>query len=260
MPGRALKRARPAVDTALSVRARTQSRGPGGPTSPAGRDGGRLRGALVPLLREHGFTLVEEMVALVILALLFTAFSTLITSGLNDSAQVTNDSVLQEQVRFTLDELTSELRQAFPASSTAGSEFATTSGQLSPTSLTFYTPDETFSDSTIAGQTGFHLNEVSYQLSAGNLERALATSTNTCSPSTTVTCGGTWSFPALGGAVTRVGSIVNSNIFTYYTDSNPPTQTTSPANAATVVVTLTVAPGSGQQFTYSDSATLRVPS
>ena len=182
---------------------------------------------------------------MVVMTLLFAAFATLLESTLNASARITDASVLQTEVRSTLDELTAQLRQATPPSTSATSAFVASGGVMSPTSLTFYSPDETYS---AAEPTSYQLSEISYQLSGGNLERAFATSTNSTGPP--------WTLPALGSWVTEVGSITNSNIFTYYTASGA--QTTNPANVTSVVITLTVQPSNGQSFTYSDKATLRL--
>lgn len=225
------------------MRLRPAIRGHDAPSqAPARRAGARGR-ALVR--GSEGFTLIEMLVALVVLALLFTAFATLIESTLNASARITDESILQTEVRATVDGLTEALRQAYPPSATATSAFVTSGGVTSPTTLTFYSPDEAYSAS---APTSFQLNEISYQLSGGNLQRAIATSSNSTGPP--------WTMPALGSWVTEVGSITNSNIFTYYDSTGA--VTTNPAKVASVVVTLTVQPTVGQSFTYADQATLRV--
>lgn len=193
-----------------------------------------------------GFTLIELLVALVVMTLLFAAFATLIESTLNASARITDESVLQTQVRSTVDALTDALRDAYPPSTSATSAFVTSGGVTSPTSLTFYAPAETYSAST---PTSFPLSEFSYQLSGGNFQRAFATSTNSGGPP--------WTMPALSSWVTEFGGVTNSSVFTYYTSTGA--VTTNPANVASVVVTLTVRPSVGESFTYSNEATLRVP-
>ena len=120
---------------------------------------------------------------------------------------------------------------------------------MSPTSITFYAPD----GSLHRGRTRrtFHLREISYRLSGGNLQR---TSVGQLERRTARRgrC------PALGSWVTLLGGISSSTIFKYYDGSQPPALTTNPAAVRTVsCVTLTVPGHDAPQFSYSSSATLR---
>ncbi len=196
---------------------------------------------------ESGFTLIEMLVTMFIIGIVFAAFGLVISTTVTHSALITNESVVQNQVRTALDQLTEDLREATTAAAGATSPFVTAGGVMSPTSITFYAPDSTYST---ANPTAYHLREISYQLSAGNFQRSSAVSSNLSGPP--------WTIPALGSWVTLIGAVVNSAVFTYYDGSQPPVVTTDPAAVRTVVMTVTVSvPGTPHQFSYSDTATLR---
>jgi prepilin-type N-terminal cleavage/methylation domain-containing protein len=200
------------------------------------------------LAREDGFTMIELLVSITLLGVLFAAFSLVLGSTMTQSRDITNQSVLQVQARAAVDELTRDLRQAIPPDTTATSPFVTAS-TMSPTSITFYSPDRLY---TAGSPTSYHLNEISYQLSNGDFQRAFATSSDTD--------GAPWTIPALGSWVTRIGSVVNTDVFTYYDASGALCSNCAPASVRTVVVKLTISDptGHGRTYTYSSSATLRV--
>ena len=196
---------------------------------------------------EAGFTLIELLVTMFIVGIVFAAFGLVISTTVRHTALITNESVTEHQVRTALNQLTEDIREATVASSSATSPFVTAAGVMSPTSLTFYAPDNTY---TTADQTDYHLREISYQLAGGELQRTSVASSNEAGPP--------WTIPALGSFVNVVDHVVSSTVFTYYDGSQPPAQTTDPAAVRTVVVTVKVSvPGSTSQFSYSDSATLR---
>ena len=209
------------------------------------------RRAYAVLRRQDGFTAIEMLVSMVLTGFVFAAFSLVIGSTLTHSAQITSESVAQTQARAAIAQFSKDLRQAFPPSTTATSSFVTTAGVMSPTSITFYSPDGTYSAGSPAT---FHLRQISYRLTGGALQRSSAVASNTNGPP--------WTIPALGSWVPQLNGIVNTDIFTYYDGSNPPVQTTNPAAVRTAVIKVTVAPvpDQGKQSTYSDSATLRVTS
>ncbi|HEX4518168.1 MAG TPA: type II secretion system protein [Gaiellaceae bacterium] len=196
---------------------------------------------------QDGFTLIEMLVTMFIVGIVFAAFGLVISTTVRHTALITNESVTQHQVRTALDQMTEDLREATVASTSATSPFVTTANVMSPTTLTFYAPDGTFST---ADQTDYHLREISYQLSGGELERTSAASSNVAGPP--------WTIPTLGGWVPLLDNVASSAVFTYYDGSQPPQVTTNPAAVRTVVATVTVSvPGTTHQFSYSDSATLR---
>jgi prepilin-type N-terminal cleavage/methylation domain-containing protein len=200
-----------------------------------------------PARGEDGFTLIEIIVTMTLLAFVFATFSIVIASTVKHSAVITNESVLQTELRDTVNQFTKDLREATTHDPSDTSPFVSTDGTMSSTELTFYAPDSTY----IAGSpSSYHLREISYQLSDGNFQRASSVSSNLSGPP--------WTIPALPDYVTQLGGVVNSVAFTYYDGSNPPVTTTDPAAVRTVVVTLTVVTGgSPSQYTYSGSATLR---
>ncbi len=201
----------------------------------------------VNLARESGFTVIEMLVTMVLIGIMFSAFAMLISSTVTHSALITNEGVLQNQVRTALNQLTRDLRQASAPSTTATSPFVTAAGTMSPTSITFYAPDGAYA---VGSPTAFHLREISYQLSTGSFQRTSVVSANANGPP--------WTIPALGSPVSLIGGVTNSAVFTYYDGSQPPAQTTNPAAVRTVLVTITVAvPGTSHQFSYSEMATLR---
>jgi hypothetical protein len=118
---------------------------------------------------------------------------------------------------------------------------------MSPTSMTFYSPDETY---TTGAPTTYHMREISYQLSNGSFQRVSAVSSNTGGPP--------WTIPALGSWVSEVPNVTSSAAFKYFDGNNPPAQTTNPAAVRTVEITLTVSiPDTNRTYTYSETATLR---
>jgi hypothetical protein len=95
-----------------------------------------------------------------------------------------------------------------------------------------------------------HLRRIAYQVSGGQLQRALATSTNTAVP---------WSIPALSAWATVARGIVTTGIpvFTYYDASGAATAVA--ANVRTVRVRITVAPTSNanELLSYDTRVDLR---
>jgi prepilin-type N-terminal cleavage/methylation domain-containing protein len=207
----------------------------------------RRRNLRAAVREEHGFTLIEMLVVMFITGIVFAAFGLVISTTVRHSALITNESITDHQARTALNELTEDLREATVSSTTATSPFVTSAGVMSPTSLTFYAPDNSFST---ADPVDYHLREISYQLVGGNLQRASAVSSNLAGPP--------WTIPSPGSWVTLIGGITNSVAFTYYDGSVPAVATTNPAAVRTVVATITATvPGSTTQVSYSTSATLR---
>jgi prepilin-type N-terminal cleavage/methylation domain-containing protein len=199
------------------------------------------------LAREEGFTLIELLMAMVLLGILTAAFAVTLGTLMTQNATITNETVIQSQARTALNQLTKDLRQATLPTTTATSPFVTVGGVMSPTSITFYSPDETYST---GAPTAYHLREISYQLAGGTFERASAISSNTGGPP--------WTIPALGSWASIVPNVTSSTVFKYFDGNNPPNQTTNPVAVRTIEVTLTVSiPGTNRTYTYSDTASLR---
>lgn len=189
----------------------------------------------VPLRRESGFTLIEMLSAMAVLGLLAAAVSVALSSMIRHSDEVEDRTALQGEVRFTLDRLAVDLRQAY-----SGVDGVSPIEAVSSTGLTFLSPDRA---------EPFHLRRISYRLSGGAIERATATSTDTD--------GAPWSIPALGSWVKQVESVTNAAPFSYF-DANG-AATTNPAEVATVTIDLVVATNSSPTRTlrYSTSVTVR---
>ncbi len=178
----------------------------------------RLR--LVRVSSESGVGMVELLVSLILLGVLIAAWSGLMTTTVKSNGRTQELSVLETEVRASVDRLSSELRQALCNGTTKPVTASTA------TLLTFYSPDSA---------TPYHLRQVSYQLTGGQLNRAFATSTNTDGPP--------WTIPALGPWVKQVGSVVNTTAFTYKDSAGA--ATTTPTSVASANVNLTVAPSKG---------------
>jgi prepilin-type N-terminal cleavage/methylation domain-containing protein len=199
------------------------------------------------LADERGFTLPELLVAMVLFGILSAAFAMVISATVRHSAVITNESVLQTQTRVALNQIVKDLREATLSTTAGTSPFVAVGGVMSSSTVTFYAPDSTYATAT---PTTYHLREISYRVSGGQLQRATSVSSNTNGPP--------WTIPALGSWVPLVDGVVNTAAFAYYDGSQPPALTNSPAAVRTVVVTLTLSvKGTPVQYTYSSSATLR---
>jgi len=183
-----------------------------------------------------GFTVVELLVSLVILGVVFTLFAVVIGSAVRNSGEVREDAVLQGEVRSAVDRLAQDLRQGYTGDGTA--PILTMTG----TQLTFLSPDRS---------TPFHNRKISYQLSNGQLERAIATSTNTS------TTGPPWTIGALGPYAPQFGSIRNTTIFTYFDGDGATATTAANVDSVTVTVKVSTNTAKARQFTYSTSIALR---
>jgi prepilin-type N-terminal cleavage/methylation domain-containing protein len=193
--------------------------------------------------RDGGFTLIEMMVSLAVLGIFFAAFSTVVSSSIRHSSEIQEQATLQTEARAAVDVLAADLRQATRAGDTTLTRISTASS----TQLTFHSPDRAAT---------FHLRRIAYQITGGQLQRALATSTATAAP---------WSIPALGAWSKVVGSVVTTGtpVFTYY-DANGatisvPVSSGNLANIDSVRVRLTTATATAatRQFTYETRVALR---
>jgi prepilin-type N-terminal cleavage/methylation domain-containing protein len=183
--------------------------------------------------REDGMTLVELLVALPLLSILLMAFTLTLTTTTHWGDQVQEDSVIQTEARAVIDGLAKDLRQAYTGNTPAPIE------SMSGTTITFDSPDRS---------TPFRLRRISYRLTAGQIDRQSATSTNTAAP---------WTFPAMSAWTKQMGSVVSSTAFSYFDASGA--TTVDPTTVQTVRISLTVTTGSsqGRRFTYSSTVSLR---
>jgi prepilin-type N-terminal cleavage/methylation domain-containing protein len=192
---------------------------------------------------EAGFTLIEMLVATVILVIAIGAIASMVTVLTKRSQQTVSDVTSQAVARPALDSLVAEIREAY-----TGDPSTRPIVTMTPTQLTFYTPDR---------QQPYHLEEISYRLNGGTLQRAQATTSNTGGPPWTP-----WPL-TLGSWRSVVDSIVansGGSPFFAYQDSSGAT-TSDPAAVATVIVTMTVSPpGLSSSTKYQESATIRAVS
>lgn len=187
------------------------------------------------LRREDGFTLLEALVTTIVTGILLTAMMGSISSTMHWGNDVQERSVLQTEVRATVDRLAADLRQAYTGDDTAP---ITAAG---PADITFTSPDRS---------TPLHLRRISYRLQNGAFERSVSDSLTTGGPP--------WTFGATAGPfVQQVGSVVNQAAFTYADDGGQPT--TDPAAIHSVTITLSVATRDTRtrQFTYRTTVTIR---
>lgn len=187
--------------------------------------------------RENGFTMIELLASMFILVTgVVVAWSAIMTTTVKSAGRAQELADLQTEVRSAVNSLAADLRQAQCKDTTTTPVSTSTSTQV-----TFYSPDRA---------TPYHLRQVSYRLSSGQLQRAIATSTNTGGPP--------WTIPALGAWSTLVGRITNASIFTYKTTANQTTTTAS--QVASANVNLVIAPPvglGGAGATYQTNIALR---
>jgi prepilin-type N-terminal cleavage/methylation domain-containing protein len=184
---------------------------------------------------ERGFTVVELLVAMVVMGIIIGGFAQMLISSSKTSNRVTEQALLQNEVRVTFDRLSTDLRSAMNANGTSPVESS------SGTSLTFLSPDT---------GTPFHLRRIAYRFAGGSIDRSTTYSTDTD--------GWPWVWPAAAGAwVPQVGSITNASVFTYY-DADGAT-TTDPNAVRSIRISVTVAPRQqqGGQAAYSALVAIR---
>ncbi len=189
------------------------------------------------LRSESGISIIEMLTSMAVLGVFFAVFATVVGSSISHSSTIQEQAVLQTEVRAAADTLVADLRQATIAGDTSLTRIST----ATPTQLTFLSPDRL---------QPMHLRRIAYQVSGGQLQRALATSTNTAKP---------WSLPGLGAWSTVARGIVTTGtpVFTYY-DSTGAT-TTVAANVRAVRIRITVAPVSNanELLSYETRVNLR---
>ncbi len=171
---------------------------------------------------QDGFTMIELMASMFILtAGVLVAWSAIVSTTTKTAGRARELADLQTEVRFAVNTLAADLRQA-QCKDTVTTPVSTSTA----TQVTFWSPDRL---------TPYHLRQVSYRLSGGQLQRQVATSTNTDGPPWTMGAAGAWS--------TLVGRITNASIFTY---KNAASQTTTTASqVASANVSLMIAPPVG---------------
>jgi prepilin-type N-terminal cleavage/methylation domain-containing protein len=190
---------------------------------------------------QGGFTLMELLVALAIISILAALFAAVVSSAVQRDAVLEESSSIETEARAALNDLSKELRQSY-----TGDAATPAIESMSATSLQFLS----------AGNGNpFELRRIGYQLSSGNLQRRMVTSSDTDGPP--------WVWPdAITSATwtTVLGSITGSTVFTYY-DANG-TQITnysqvSKVHTVDIKLVLTTKTRPTRQLAYETSVTLR---
>jgi len=187
------------------------------------------------MTRHDGFTIPEFLVSMVVLAIVLAGFGEVLINTSKTSNRVQEQAMLQNEVRSSIDRLTTDFRSATEVN---GSPPVIA---LSATTITFDSPDR---------GTPFHLRRISYRLNGGTLERSQIVSTNTNN--------WPWTWPATPPSWTQeLGSIRNASVFSFYDGDG--SVTTDPNLVRTVRVTLTVQPKQTQaaSSTYTAMVTIR---
>jgi prepilin-type N-terminal cleavage/methylation domain-containing protein len=189
---------------------------------------GRLRG-------ESGMTLVEVLVAIVVMGIVMPGVIVGITSAVRSSTDTQNRSILQTEARAALDQMVEDMRQSYANGSTAAFTLMTSS------QVTFTSPDRL---------TPFHLRLVSYRIQNGELDRSVATSTNTGGPPWT-------GIGSLGSWVKVLGSVASTSGFAYYDQNNAVTTSATALRTVLVSLNLTMSTSAGRSFSFSAPVSLR---
>lgn len=203
-----------------------------------------MRRSITQRLRreDSGFTLIELTTTMAVFGIFLAAVALVLGGAIRNSSAVEDQASSQAETRPAVDALAGELRQGYSDSTLPNYPYAIQT--WNGTTLTFYTPDR---------QSPYHMLLVSYRLSGGQLQRAVATSTNTAS--------GPWSGVAaadLSAYRTLARSVTNSTLFTYWQNDGT-TAATTLANLAFVRITVTVSPrgSQGRTSSYIVNASLR---
>jgi hypothetical protein len=163
------------------------------------------------------------------------------------------ETTLQTEARATFSTLASDIRQAFVGDGTDPIIAATA------TSITFESPDRYPTTTSGTTQSSFHLRKITYTLTNGVLQRQFMTSTNvfpTAPP---------WAWPGANGALVNVlGSVTNTDVFSYYTaagaQTSPPTALGFPISDTTgiraVGIKFSLTTGGTQPKTFTESQTI----
>jgi len=211
-----------------------------------------MRALLRSRLRDQrGFTLVELVVAMPIMLVVMGGLVLLMTTITHWGSQTQEETTLQTEARSAMNRMETEIRGAFNGQGNNAPFISTTA-----TAITFDTPDEAAYNTGTGAS--FHLQQISYRLSNGTLQRQFQSSSNTYPGSLS----GGWTFGSLSSWATVVGSaasITNTDVFTYYSGpaqgASTPTLMSFPVtNYGAIVavgVKLTLSSGGSQPDTYT---------
>jgi prepilin-type N-terminal cleavage/methylation domain-containing protein len=187
------------------------------------------------LRSEGGMTLVEVLVAIVVMGIVMPGVVIGITSAIRSSTDTQNRSVLQTEARAALDQMVQDMRQSYANGSSAAFTL------MNANQVTFTSPDRV---------TPFHLRLVSYRIQNGELDRSVATSTNTNGPPWT-------GIGSLGPWVKILGPVSSSSGFAYYDQNNAVTSSATALRTVLVTLNLTMPTANGRSFSFSAPVSLR---
>ncbi len=182
---------------------------------------------------EGGFTMTEMIVTMFFIGILFAGFATVMTGTLRRSDEVREESTAQAEARNAIDRFAADLRQAY-----SGSDSVWPIVSISSSSIRFYTPDKA---------TPFHLRDVTYRLSGGQLQRQTIRSTDTD--------GYPWIWGSAGPWEILAKSATGLTLTYLKTDGVTPASVA--ADVRVVVLTLTVRTYPGKTQVYKSSVSIR---
>lgn len=193
------------------------------------------------LLEERGFTLTEMLASMAVLGVLFAVFATVISMTITQGTQEQEATVLQSEARAALERFAQEVRQA---NTGVDGQWPIASVSTATNTIRFFSPDRL---------QPYHMREIEWRLSSGQLQRRSVTSTDTD--------GSPWVYPTALSAVawtTQARSIRNATIFQFL-DAND-VATATPANVRKVTITLQISTvgKAGRTSTYQTSVKPRV--
>lgn len=194
-------------------------------------------------LREPaGYSVPEMLVSVAVLSIFFALFATVMSTTMTQSSQEQAATVLQSDARAAMERFARELRQAHSGDGTWPIQSVTPATNT----ILFLSPDRL---------APFHLRQIEWRLSSGELQRRSITSTDTNGPP--------WVWPGeitAAAWATEARSIRNTTIFQFLDGAEPAAATTVPANVRRVVITLEVSSArqANRKFTYTTSVTPRV--
>lgn len=187
------------------------------------------------LRSQQGFTIVEMLVTMAIMAIVMGAFGQMLLTSSKTSSRVEEQATLQNEVRVAVDRLTIDLRQATNTNGTSPVE------SLSSTGLTFLSPDRL---------TPFHLRRISYRLVNGELQRSVTTSTDAD--------GWPWVWPAAPATFyPEIGSVTSTTLFTFYDATGAVTIDPTAVRSARVSVIVAPRQAQGGSAQYSALVSIR---
>ncbi|MFN0153485.1 MAG: type II secretion system protein J [Gaiella sp.] len=187
------------------------------------------------LAGEHGFTISEMLVTLMVLGILFAMFASIVSSAVRHASEAEDSSVQQTEVRTAIERFERELRGAY-----SGITGTYPVSAFSGTSITFQSPDNV---------TPFHLREIGYQLAGGKLQRRARITSDTD--------GAPWVWGAWSSWHDLVSNVRNAAIFTAVDKNGNATTTATAVKRVTITLQVSTTVNSSRKFTFLTNVTLR---